>query len=329
VLQCRTAELGAEVYASDKWERIVYHTCKSRACSSCGHRATVQWQRERWVALPEVPYNGITFTMPKEFWGLFRDNRRLANALPAMAASIMEPWMKAKHGLRVGIIAILHTFNGRLEFNSHVHTMVTAGGLQKSTGAWIPSVYYNNEQLMELWRSAVIKLIRAAHRTGRLRTELGFEALEAMLTHWGARWWSVKIQSFKSKEHFLRYAGRYVRRPPIAQRRITRIGQGGIIFWAKDKKIRRRVDVQCSLEEFIDSWIQHIPDRYQHTMRYFGLFAPRTVSQIGGHIRHHWAGSTGTAQAHPLGGLHQAIFWERPAPCAEQPQDGLGTTAAA
>jgi hypothetical protein len=37
------------------------------------------------------------------------------------------------------------------------------------------------------------------------------------------RRWSIKIQPFKSKEHFLEYAGRYVRRPPIAQRRIKYI----------------------------------------------------------------------------------------------------------
>ena len=35
-VQCRTAALGAEVYASEKQERMVYHTCKSRACASCG-----------------------------------------------------------------------------------------------------------------------------------------------------------------------------------------------------------------------------------------------------------------------------------------------------
>src|SRR5947209_7713310 len=63
-LQCRTPILGAEVYASQCGERIVYHTCKSRACPSCGHRATIQWQRDRWWALPDVPYKGITFTMP-------------------------------------------------------------------------------------------------------------------------------------------------------------------------------------------------------------------------------------------------------------------------
>ena len=30
---------------------------------------------------------------------------------------------------KVGMIAILHTFNGKLAFDSHVHTMVTGGGL--------------------------------------------------------------------------------------------------------------------------------------------------------------------------------------------------------
>jgi len=191
----------------------------------------------------------------------------------------MEYLIKSRHGIRIGVIAILHTFNGRLEFNSHVHTMVTGGGFQKSTGAWIPSVYHDNDQLMKMWRSAVIRLIRSAYRTGRLRTELGLEELEAMLTRSAARWWSVKIQSFKSREHFLRYAGRYVRRPPIAQRRITRIGNRNVTFWAKDKKLRRLVNVQHSLEEFVSFWIQHLPKRYHHTMRYFGLFAPRAVSQ--------------------------------------------------
>src|ERR1700680_926835 len=56
-MQCRTAELGAEVYSSENQELILYHTCKSRACPSCGYRAHVQWLRERWAALPDVPYN--------------------------------------------------------------------------------------------------------------------------------------------------------------------------------------------------------------------------------------------------------------------------------
>jgi hypothetical protein len=58
----------------------------------------------------------------------------------------------------------------------------------------------------------------------------------------------------------LQYAGRYVKRPPIAQHRISSIGEGTITFWFKDNKLRRRFEVQCSLEECIGRWVQHIPE---------------------------------------------------------------------
>jgi hypothetical protein len=217
--------------------------------------------------------------MPKVLWRLFHANRSLADALPAFAAGAIEALILARHGLRAGIIAILHTFNGLLEFNSHVHTMVTAGGLQASSGSWLASVYYDNNLLMKLWRSAVLELLRAAHQAGVLRTDMTSNELEAMLLEQD-RWWSVKIQSFNSTQHFLHYAGRYARRPPIAQRRIVEVEKGSVTFWAKDKKSKRLVAVACSPEEFIDRWIQHLLKRYQHAVRYFGLFAPRSVNRM-------------------------------------------------
>ncbi len=102
-LQCRTLELGAEVYGSDKEERAFCHTCKSRGCSSCGYRVTAQWQRGWWTALPEALYKGITFTMPKELWPLFRNNPLLAKALPVLAAKVIQTWARTRDGLRVGV----------------------------------------------------------------------------------------------------------------------------------------------------------------------------------------------------------------------------------
>jgi hypothetical protein len=282
--QCRTPELGAEVYGSGQEERIFYHPCKSRPCSSCGYRAVVQWQRGWYAALPDTLYKGITFTMPDLLWLLFRDNPLLAKALPALAAKVIQARVSVKYGLRVGVIAVLHTFNGKLEFNSHVHTMVTGGGLYGSTDTWVSRDYYKRDLLMPAWRRAVIALLRAALRAGQLRTKMAADQIEEMLTEQENRWWSINIQSFTSKEHFLRYAGRYVRRPPIAQRRITYIGKQTVKFWYKDKKLRRPVYVQCSLEEFIDRWAQHIPERYQHAARSFGLFGPRALSQTSAAI---------------------------------------------
>jgi hypothetical protein len=192
--------------------------------------------------------------------------------------------MSAKYGVRVGVIAILHTFNGRLEFNSHVHTMVTGGGLSGFSDTWVSRVYYDRDPLMKAWRKAVIELLRAALRAGQLHTKMTVDQLEELLTQQEKRWWSIKIQSFKDKGHFLQYAGRYVKRPPIAQRRITFIGDRTVKFWFNDKQLHRRVEVECSHEEFIDRWAQHIPEVYHHAVRSFGLFAPRSLSQTAAAI---------------------------------------------
>ena len=274
-LECGTAALGAEVYSSGVEERVVFHTCKGRACSSCGARATSRWQRERWAALPDVRYKGITFTMPDVLWPFFRD-RQLVRLLPVLAAKTLEAWVRARFGLKVGVIAIPHTFNSRLGLNAHVHVMVTAGGLETS-GTWRPSVYYDVDALTRYWRKGVIRLLRASVRAGRLVTQLPAEHVEQTLLRQENRWWSVKLQSLGSKEHFLRYAGRYARRPPIAQRRITGISKQQIKFWAKDRRLRRQKIVRLTPEQFLAAWIQHIPDRYEHAVRSFGLFAPRAI----------------------------------------------------
>jgi hypothetical protein len=218
--------------------------------------------------------------MPDVLWPIFQDNPHLARALPALASTVIQTRPKAEHGVRIGVIDILHTFNGKLEFNSHVHAMVTAGGLHGSTGKWVLSIYYHRDRLMEAWRRAVIALLRAALIAGQLKTDMTFDQVEALLANQERRWWRVKVQSFKSREHFLRYAGRYVRRPPIAQYRIAYLDAQTVTFWYKDKKLRRRVHVQCSLKQFVERWAQHVPDRYRHAVRSFGLFGPRAVGEI-------------------------------------------------
>jgi hypothetical protein len=217
--------------------------------------------------------------MPDVLWNVFRQNRVLADALPDLAANAIKSLASAKHGLHTGVITFLHTFNGELKFNSHVHTMAPAGGWRISSGSWVPSVYHNRDILMRLWRGAVLDLLRTALHAGRLRMTMTVDEMEAMLTQ-QERWWSVKIQSLESVEHFFQYGGRYARRPVIAQRRITCIDKQTVKFWTKDKRSGKIVQIRCSLKNFIDLWAQHILKRYKHAVRYFGLFAPRAVNQM-------------------------------------------------
>lgn len=101
--------------------------------------------------------------------------------------------VSAKYGLRTDVITFLHTFNEELNFNSHVHTMATAGGWRISSGSWVPSVYYHRDILMRLWCRAVLDLLRTL-RQGQLRITMAVGEMEAMLTR-QERWWSAKIQS--------------------------------------------------------------------------------------------------------------------------------------
>jgi transposase len=70
--------------------------------------------------------------------------------------------------------------------------------------------------------------------------------------------------------------------PVIAQSRITDLNfdTQTVQFSAKDKYSGKRIQIRCSVEKLIDLWAQHILKRYRHAVRYFGLFAPRTVNQM-------------------------------------------------
>jgi Putative transposase/Transposase zinc-binding domain len=274
MINCRTPVLGANVFASDAEEKVVYNTCKSRSCPSCGHRATELWQREQFAELPDIPYAGLVFTMPDVLWPIFQQNRHLLYDLPRLGAAVIQQWVKARYGVRVLIMVVQHTFGRRLNFNPHLHILVSAGGFHEDNGVWDDKLCFDRKKLMRMWRYAVITFLRRALRMKSLTSELSAANLESILTTQYERWWSIDVAHFKTKFQFLRYAGRYVHRPPIAQHRFTKITDGQVEFWRKDLKQRKWVLTRYSVEEFVSLLGQHVHDRYRHSVRYFGLLAP-------------------------------------------------------
>ena len=275
VLDCRTSALGAEVYSSGVEEKVCYHTCKSRACPSCGYRATLLWLREQWAALPDIPYSGLVLTMPSVLWPIFKQNRHLLHDLPALGAAIIQQWMKATYGVRPLIMVVPHTFGGYLNFNCHLHILVSAGGLQESEGRWIASLHFDKEALMRMWRYAVITYLRSALKAQVLTSDRDGKDLRRVLTSEYERpRWIIYLHKSMPKSHFLRYAARYARRPPIAQRRLIRVTDEEVQYWTKDKKQKRKVGTRWSIQDFVEALAEHVPDRYRHVIRYFGLLAP-------------------------------------------------------
>ena len=219
VLMCHTEALGSEVYASATEQKILHHTCKSRACPSCGYRATRLWQREMWAALPDVKFAGVVFTMPDVLWSIFRCNRHLLDDLPALGAAVIGQWAKEKYSARLMILVVRHTFGRHLNFNPHLHILVSAGGLRISDDSWFSGVRFEAPALMKRWRYALVTYLREALRRGLIASKLPPQTLREQFTAQYERWWSVDVKPCASKEHFIHYVGRYVRRPPLAAAR--------------------------------------------------------------------------------------------------------------
>jgi hypothetical protein len=279
VLACRTPALGAEVYASANEKKIVYHTCKSKCCPSCGNRATLLWQREQWAMLPDVPFVGIVLTMPDVLWPLFRGAPRLQHDLPALGALVIKNWAWTKYRVRLCIMVIQHTFGGHLNYNPHLHMMVSGAGLNPAKSLWIRSLAFDKEEIMEDWRLAVVEYLKRTHRRG---SRMAANAdLHVCLRRQAARRWNVHVTHHMSKQHFLAYAGRYIRRLPISQRRILSVSADEVVYQSKDTRTKTFVENRCTPGHFLDLIAQHVPGHYRHSMRYFGLLAPTVKSATG------------------------------------------------
>jgi len=277
VVDCGTPALGREVYASDNEEKRCYHRCKSRFCASCGYRATLEWLEYQEAALPDIPYTGIVFTMPRELWNIFKRNRHLLHDLPVLGADLIQQWIRMKYGATVLVIVVPHTFGGDLKFDTHLHILISAVGLSKLEGRWIPRIRLHKNALMRMWRYAVITHLRGAVNAQVLKSHLPVQELKRILTIAYERHpqWIIFVDRIASKSHFLLYAARYVRRPPIASWRLLEVTDREVLFVAKDTKAKLLVPTRSQLSEFVRLLAPHVPDSYRHSVRYFGLLSPR------------------------------------------------------
>lgn len=280
IVMCGTIALGAEIYASEAESKLVFHTCKSRFCTSCGQRATEAWQADLEAILPDVPYIGITLTLPMELRPILQQNRFILHGMPAMGAEAIQQWAKARYGVRLIVLVVQQTFGGFLNFVPHLHVLVSAGGLMESKNLWIHRLKYDKHELMRAWRYAVIAFLSEAQKRNALRSCLSSEELLTMFATQYERPWNIFITHYGPKAYRLKHDGRYIRRPPIAQHRLSRVGSHEVEYLAKDTRNKQFVSKRYTNQEFVNILMQHVPDHGRHAMRYFGLLSPRSKALL-------------------------------------------------
>ena len=249
--------------------------CKGKFCPTCATGESQRWAEIAANDLFTVTHRHVIFTIDEGLREIFlKDNYRkeLLKGLMDEAARILLDFFR-KHHIQSGIVATLHTFGSQLEFNPHVHLVVTMGGVTKD-GKWKDYDYFPFTMLRKYWQNAVLKLIRRTlSQWDKARVQ---PLLQAAYTK-NAEGFYVHApkRSRTSLKKILEYISRYMKRGPIALNRILLYDGEMVMFQYHDKRTNTDKIKTMSAEEFIGALIRHIPENQFKTIRRYGIYSRR------------------------------------------------------
>jgi len=290
VLSCRNIVRGYQLYnCSDikcSHSKKVPFTCKCKGCSSCGKKATDNWIQKQKEVLPNTTWQHITFTMPDVLWDFFWHNRPLLNVIGKIAADCIMN-IADKKNVTPGIFIAIHTFGRDLKRNVHIHLSTTLGGLTKDGSQW-KSLFFNQSTIMIMWRYSIITLFRNEYNKQSLIIP---NKIQRQLNHtftfnnlldklYNKTWIVYCSKPSNSYKKNVDYLGRYVKRPPIAQSKIKYYDGISVSFKYLDHNTNRYRNFKMSVEQFIASFIQHIPDIGFRMIRYYGFLSNRLRGKL-------------------------------------------------
>ena len=219
-------------------------------------------------------YRHIVFTIDEGLRTIFLKYHReiLLKGLMDDAAQVILDYFN-KQKIRPGIILALHTFGSKLEFNPHVHMIVTMGGLTEG-GEWKDYDYIPYKMLRVNWQNAVLKLIRRV-LSPEEKKEVQPQLQRAYTRNAEGFYVNAPKRSRTNVKKILQYISRYMQRGPIALNRIIMYDGDIVMFRYHDKRTNTEEKEIMLAKEFIAALIRHIPDKNFKTIRRYGLYSRR------------------------------------------------------
>ena len=281
MLSCKDGSRGGFWFycKNCKEYQFVPFGCNSRLCSCCGKRYTDQWSTMLADRLEKNIYHRhLVFGIPDMLWRYFQDDRTLYKVLMDIAyTTIKETFSKINHRDVVpGVIEVYHPFGRDIKHQPHVHMIVTEGGFDKegkfvSSGNYLP---YN--VLHKKWEHNILKALKKHLPKGIVET--------AYARYQNGFCVYVRKDRISSSKGLAKYIGRYVRHPAIANARIIVYNGEAVKFYWKDHDDKVHYKIMLA-HNFISAVIQHVPEKNQKLVRYYGSYSRRKKKAVKSSIK--------------------------------------------
>ena len=115
--------------------KFVPFRCKSRFCPTCGVKYSQERSTSMAFKLVNCTHRHCVFTIDEELRHFFLEDRSLLNCLFRAVQSVilrMFNKMNQSQNFVPGFICVLHTFGRPLEWNPHIHCILSESGIHKS-----------------------------------------------------------------------------------------------------------------------------------------------------------------------------------------------------
>ncbi len=277
ILKCNTDLLWFATLKCHCWYSTkIFFSCKSRFCSRCGKPACDKWMQNvyEW-SLPDMKYRHFSFTIPEQLRTYFIKYRDTTlNLLFTASSNTIKYCFKKNYDCLPWFISVLHTFWWDIKWNPHMHMVITNWWLSFDKKSWKWFTFIPYKLLRESWKYNLNDSLKKWGKS--YLSQIEFEKLRSLLSFlYQKKRYFYDTNVFESLIHAVKYVGRYLKRPVIAETRIKSINGDSICFSFKDKLTQKIVFLTLSIEEFIGKIIKHIPDKYFKAVRYGGVFANR------------------------------------------------------
>lgn len=282
---CRTDTLGKDIYActgcGDTVE--IRHNCKNRFCPTCSWKDTLKWGERMQNMLMNVPHRHVVVTLPHSLNNLLMRNQKdLTNALLSISGHLLTDFLLKEHGIKAGVIAVLHTFGEKKNLHLHVHMIVSWGGESIKNGRLktLENPYIDYNKLKDIFKNRFIKAICKLYKKDELVHR--FETVEdfnKFIEKLDSHKWILHFEDpMKIPTQVITYIGRYSKRACISEYKILDISDDHITFRHKDYKEKDEngkvveKELRLHYNEFIPLLLQHVPLPYFRLVRYYGAY---------------------------------------------------------
>ena len=271
---CGTPDAGYSTFQCPDCKSIhyMYHTCKSRFCSSCGVKYAAARAKNLLNVCLGVKHRHVTFTIPIELRNFFRSHYPNLSLL-SQAASDALKWVIKKAGrktqqLSPGIICVIHTFGRDLKWNPHVHALVTEGGVDL-TNHFSTVRFFSYPSLR---RSFMKVLLDSIKKEFGITTK---NLINDLYVKYGKDGFYVNApdKKFASVEQCISYVVRYTGRPVIGNSRLLDYDGQQVTWKYTPHGEDEEVIVIDSALDFLKKLIIHIPPKQFKMVRYYGIYA--------------------------------------------------------